>query len=57
MSLDQMNAPARYTLDLISLGAVVGALADALPPIAALLGILWYCVLLYDRFLGKGRKP
>jgi hypothetical protein len=57
MSVDQLNGPAKFTLDLISLGAVVGALAKALPPIAALLGILWYCVLLYDRFLGKGRKP
>lgn len=56
MSVDQLNAPAKHTLDLISAGAVLGALAEALPPIAALLGILWYCVLLYDRFLGRGRR-
>ena len=56
MSVDQLNAPAKHTLDALSLGTVLGALADALPPVAALLGILWYCVLLYDRFLGRGRR-
>lgn len=56
MSVDQLNAPARHALDALSLGTVLGALADALPPIAASLGILWYCVLLFDRFRGRGRR-
>lgn len=35
------------------IAVVLGSLAGWLPPIAAALGIVWYCVLLYDRFYGK----
>lgn len=33
--------------------SVVGALIGVLPSIAALMGVIWYSVLLYDRFVNK----
>jgi TctA family transporter len=41
---------------LINIGAiasVLGSLVGWLPPIAAALGIIWYLVLLYDRFFNR----
>jgi hypothetical protein len=40
-------------MDVAAPVSVLGAIAGWLPPIAAALGIIWYCVLLYDRFCGK----
>lgn len=39
--------------DVGALALMLGSFAGYLPPIAAALGIIWYCVLLYDRFFGK----
>jgi hypothetical protein len=37
---------------------VVGTLLGWLPHIAATLGIVWYCILIYDRFFGdKNGRP
>lgn len=38
------------SLDALSYGAVIGALAGILPPIAALFSIIWICTQLYDRW-------
>ena len=37
-------------------GAVLAAIVGWLPSIAGVLGIAWYGVLFYDRFLGKGKR-
>lgn len=42
-------------MDIGALTLMLGSFAGYLPPIAAALGIIWYCVLLYDRFV-HGRK-
>lgn len=36
--------------------SVAGTLLGLLPHVAAGLGAIWYCVLLYDRFVSKKRK-
>lgn len=44
----------KYTLDAISLGTVIATLAGWLPPLAALLSIIWLSIQIWDRF---NRKP
>lgn len=39
--------------DAISLGIIIGTIAKILPAIAALASIIWYCVLILDRFKKK----
>ena len=39
----------RYTLDFLSIGGVVATLAGWLPPVAALLSIVWLSMQIYDR--------
>jgi hypothetical protein len=34
--------------DIISLGAIAGTLMHFLPPIAAVLAIIWYCLEIYE---------
>lgn len=34
--------------DVISAGAILGAFAGALPPIAAFIAIIWYCLEIYE---------
>jgi hypothetical protein len=34
--------------DVLSIGAVVGTLADALPVFAAVLSIVWTCIRIYE---------
>jgi hypothetical protein len=53
--MDQHIETAKTVLNVASFAAVVGTVAGWLPPLAALLAIIWYCVLLYDRFIGKNR--
>jgi hypothetical protein len=36
--------------------SVVGTLIGILPHVAAALGVIWYLVLLYDRFVSKRRR-
>ncbi len=37
-------------LDAISVAAIIGSLMNWLPPIAAFLGIVWYCLQIYGWF-------
>lgn len=47
--------PQRFVsaVDFGAAGLVISSLVGWLPPIAALMGILWYAVLFYDRFKKK----
>jgi hypothetical protein len=40
----------------LSAFSVVGSLLGILPHVAAALGVIWYCVLLYDRFITQRHK-
>lgn len=51
-----MNGADRHILDAASAIAIFTSLLGWLPPIAAGLGILWYCVQFYDRFWGRNSK-
>ena len=50
------HTAARIILDITSVVAISSAIAGWLPPIAAILGIGWYCVLFWDRFFGRDRE-
>ena len=41
---------ARLFADIVAAGAVVGSLAGFLPYVASVLGVIWYVILLLDRF-------
>lgn len=58
MTPDHSTIPTALTwpADVISASAIVAAIIGWLPPIAAVLGIVWYCILIYDRF-HKPRWP
>lgn len=46
-----MNNPPQimnHAADVISAGAVVGAFAHILPPLAALIAVLWYCLEIFE---------
>ena len=43
-------------MDIGTIVLILGSFAGFLPPFAALLAALWYCVLLYDRFINKKRN-
>lgn len=54
-----MSASAPHTLipqglvlpgEVLSASTIIASIMGWLPPLAALMGIIWYCVLLYDRF-------
>lgn len=52
---------AKHTLDLASLGVVVGTLMQWLPPLAALLTIVWTLIRIWEtrtvqRCIGRWRK-
>lgn len=34
--------------DIISAGAIIGAFAQLLPPVAAFIAIIWYCLEIYE---------
>ena len=38
----------KHTIDTISIVTVIGTLIDMLPPVAALLTIVWTCINLYE---------
>ncbi len=40
-----------HIVDAGAAGVILGTLVGWLPPIAAILGIAWYAVLFYDRFV------
>lgn len=46
---------ARNTMDAFAGVVALGTIAQILPPIAALMSIIWLGVQIYDRFFGKGK--
>ena len=43
------NTPlVKHTIDTISIVTVIGTLMDILPPVAALLTIVWTCINIYE---------
>ena len=51
----------RHAFDWISAGAIVGSLVGYLPPLAAALAIIWYCIQIYESktfqgWLKRGQK-
>ena len=44
---------ATAAMNLTAGATVIGSLIGWLPSIAALLGIIWYCILIYDRFFKR----
>jgi hypothetical protein len=51
----------KTTLDTISIVTVIGTLMDILPPVAALLTIVWTCINIYEsvtfqKFLSRFKK-
>jgi hypothetical protein len=53
MSDQQLNA----ALNIGSAATVIGSLAGWLPPIAAALGIIWYCIQIYEWARGRYKEP
>lgn len=53
--LDNLSDGAKHTLDALAGVVALGAIAQILPPIAAVLSIFWLAVQIYDRFLGHKR--
>lgn len=51
--MGQLTDHTKHIVDTISLVTVVGTLATWLPPIAALLSIVWTILRLYEMFSGK----
>lgn len=56
--MDHLSESTKHLIDGLSLGVILGTLADVLPSIAAALSIVWTCVRLYEtrtvqRLLGR----
>lgn len=52
-----MTTPAQHVAEGTALATIGATLAGWLPPLAAAFAILWYLVLLYDRFVsGKDKQ-
>ena len=49
----QLTEPVKHTIDAVSFAFALGSLAQVLPPIAALLTIIWTGIRIYDRFKKK----
>ena len=43
------------SMDVAAIAGILGSVIGFLPPIGALLGVIWYIVLFYDRFFGRDR--
>jgi hypothetical protein len=48
VSLHQNPDSIRHTIDAISISVVLGTLAQWLPPLAALVSIIWGCIRIYE---------
>lgn len=48
MSQEMATEGTKHVIDSISVLTVVGTLADVLPPIAALITIVWTCIRIYE---------
>ena len=53
------NTTHHAAFDIGAIALTLGSFTGALPYIAAALAVIWYCVLLYDRFINKrtGKDP
>lgn len=51
-----LTEPVRHTLDVGSVAAVIASLAGILPPIAALLSIIWLTIQIVDFFKRQRAK-
>jgi hypothetical protein len=49
----QLTDPVKHTVDALAAVTAVGTLTTLLPPIAALLTIIWTGIRIYDRFKKK----
>jgi hypothetical protein len=59
--MNENTQAVKYTIDTISVFTVIGTLMEILPPIAALLTIVWTCINIYEsgtfqKFLGRFKK-
>jgi len=59
--MNENTQAVKYTIDTISVFTVIGTLMDILPPVAALLTIVWTCINIYEsstfqKFLGRFKK-
>jgi hypothetical protein len=43
-------------IDIGTVALIIGSFAGYLPPLAAGLAALWYCVLIYDRFFKNSKS-
>lgn len=50
------DTPVKTFIDWAAAGTIIASLAGWLPSIAAGFAIAWYCILIYDRFLGNAKK-
>jgi hypothetical protein len=50
---EQLTEPVKHVVDIVSFATALGTLAQLLPPIAALLTIIWTGIRIYDRFKRK----
>ena len=48
MTTDHFPPPASYFVDLVSAGAIVGTLIGWLPYVAAVVGLVWYCIQIWE---------
>lgn len=46
-----------WEMDLVALGAIIGSFMDWLPHVAALLGVVYYSMLIVTWVVNKGWKP
>lgn len=58
MPPDHAHSAAKAVVDAISIGVVIGALSELLPPLAALATLVWTCIRIYEsrtvqRWLGR----
>jgi hypothetical protein len=51
--MSHLNETSKYVIDLASLTTVLGTLTAWLPPIAALLSIIWTTLRIYEVITGK----
>lgn len=50
------SASHHAAMDIGTIVLIIGSFAGLLPPVAAALAALWYCVLLYDRFFNNKKR-
>lgn len=54
--MDDLISFIKHVLDALSFATVIGALTQLLPPIAALMSIVWLGMQMYDRYKRQQNK-